>query len=137
MAASSKRIWSFLRASRSGALAPVLLFATLAACSSPPEVQACENYIKGIVDAPSTYRRASVSSVATTENGKPIQSVLITYDASNAFGVPMRDMKVCTFAIVDGKIETNGQENGDSSEVTRVTHQLDAATGRTSGGCCR
>jgi hypothetical protein len=49
----------------------------------------------------------------------------------------MRDMKVCTFAIVDGKIETNGQENGDSSEVTRVTHQLDAATGRTSGGCCR
>jgi hypothetical protein len=48
--------------------------------------------------APATYKRVS-SSLTVDQMGRHV--VFVTYDAHNAFGVPIRSHETCTFAAAD------------------------------------
>jgi hypothetical protein len=77
----------------------LLLFSSAACgCAPAPEERAaaaCEIFIKDQLKAPATYRRIS-SSLSRGEDG--IYVVFVTYDAQNAFGVPLRSHQTCRFS---------------------------------------
>ena len=119
----------------------------LAGCGNSA-IDGCEQFIKGSLAAPSTYRRIEVTeaNVPTNQNkllalGKDprivafekrmgiadrpltLHSVLITYEANNAFNAPLRDRKVCWF---------EGQEPVESNIKIGVSR----AEIHGSGQCC-
>ena len=79
-------------------------------------VKACEAFIAEGLRSPSSYRRVEVNDslkkLTPDPKAKSIvdrmqgyeREILITYDAPNAFGVPIRGMELCTF---------DAHENGD------------------------
>jgi hypothetical protein len=92
-----------------------------------PLLAACEEAMKERLKAPSTYRRISVSETkeplsfeqyyaARPESDavktvlirgateKPVKrTILIEYDAANAFGTPLRSRSLCTFEASDSR----------------------------------
>ncbi len=127
---------SFLpSATRFAAMAlPVIV---LAGCSQdPPEIRACEAYVKAFIDAPATYKRASASSFESVKDGQPIQSVTLNYDAANTFGVPVREMEFCKFALVRGKPVTRGYERGVGLDMLRTLRRIEKRGGGAPRGCC-
>lgn len=121
-----------------------LLF-SLAACDNDT-VKTCEQYIRGGLSAPATYKRISVSEATRpityaelTDMGKdpemvalakkmslpegPLDTVLITYDASNSFGVPIRSQQVCHF-------------EGEKPIKAMLDTGLSKAERKRDGSCC-
>lgn len=99
---------------------------SLASCGQP-EVKACEQFIKSGLKAPSTYKRLalSVHDERVTweqhlrespndrnveifrkayEHGQLRRIVALDYEASNAFGVPIRSSEQCAFGLQEGKV---------------------------------
>lgn len=99
-------------------IALALLF-PLAGCEKAT-VTTCEQFIRGGLSAPTTYKRIGIkesSRTATNEEllalGKDprmiafskrysipaggLHSVVIEYDAQNSFGVPLRSKQICLF----------------------------------------
>ena len=75
----------------------VLVIVGLFGCSKRdgPGVPECEDYVLSKFKALATYKRVSVTSVAMKDEAPPHQGVIIEYDASNSFGVPLRAMQLC------------------------------------------
>jgi hypothetical protein len=62
---------------------------------------ACELYIKGKLRSPSTYARISARPVLLKASQQV--SVLIEYDAANAYGTPIRDRDICVFSAPEAR----------------------------------
>lgn len=105
---------------------------TLGACN-PIEsgfVKACEAALQDRLKSPSTYKR--INLVQTVEpltvneyakgdqkifdfymksERKPVRHiVLFTYDASNSFGVPIRNVAKCSYDTIDGEKPVDSKE---------------------------
>jgi hypothetical protein len=99
---------------------PFIAAALLGSCSVPTEeekaVLACETWVKDRLAAPSTYRRINGSSAAAGTH----MLVSLSYEASNQFGVPLRESTACAFKIVAGKADFSGHyDDGKGSEDSR------------------
>jgi hypothetical protein len=104
----------------------------LAGCGSP-DVAACEEFIKGTLDTPATYKRADVRIIdepnlelaryleqtglkppATeayrvirdieVEQGLGLRRLVILFDADNAYGTPIRRAQTCAFKLDGGRV---------------------------------
>ncbi len=98
----------------------------IAACAKP-EISACEEFVKGGLRAPATYRRVSLETrdervtwdeylrespsdrgnemlKRAFDLGQERRIVSLTYDAQNGFGVPVRNMTRCAFRLSEGKL---------------------------------
>lgn len=101
----------------------LVAFATLVPALARAEsagVPECESYIAEKLLAPSTYRRVSASSTVIPDGKQGAYlSVLIAYDARNAFGVPIRERQSCSWPVRDGRpdlslvVEHDEVVNGD------------------------
>jgi hypothetical protein len=98
---------------------PVLASCSLVESSSDKAVKACEVFIKDGLRSPATYKLIK----ATTDDprtDKSIRSVFVEYDASNAFGTPIRAIEQCLF---------EADENGGLPDSASMN--LSAAMART------
>lgn len=59
-------------------------------------IEQCENFIKGKLVAPSTYKRISVT-VGIPDEAAGRQTVFINYDANNSYNTPIRGLEQCDF----------------------------------------
>ena len=85
-----------------GTAAAVALIARLVPPSGEERaIQACEKYIQGQLRSPSTYKRVGGIQIPPQieRYGDGIRTVIVTYDASNAFGTPVRGSAECAFAV--------------------------------------
>lgn len=141
------------------ALSSVAAFCALSGCSRleqwrQPEVAACEDFVRGKLKAPTTYRRAKSTVIdeklsleswnalqkvrlgamsdqfqdmtkrSSDEGG--VRSVLLEYDAENGFGVPMRGMEICKFLMSSfPKDEFEVKPDAESSKLARMIWQLE------------
>lgn len=70
-------------------------------------VVACEDQIKQRLKSPSSYNRVDmrVTKAVPGGEGTPTHfSLFITYEASNSFGVMLRDQALCTYVSKDGSV---------------------------------
>ena len=59
-------------------------------------IEQCEDFIKGKLVAPSTYKRISVT-VGIPDEATGRQTVFINYDANNSYNTPIRGLEQCDF----------------------------------------
>jgi hypothetical protein len=97
------------------------LLVVLAGCNAldRPEVKDCENYLKGKLRSPSTYKRISTYSYAA--NGK--QHVSIEHDAANAYGTPIRATQFCFYPIKNGKPDTSQYIDHDAALANQFSDE--------------
>lgn len=106
----------------------------------PPMVKACETAIKKRLRSPSTYKRINISRSSSRETASEFKAhiakeesseavrdmllrdmdqngpqrthytLLIEYDASNAYGAPIRDIAECAYT---GKSDSNAKDYFD------------------------
>ena len=115
----------------------VPLAALVVAGCGQPEIKACEQYAKSGLRSPATYRRAGVRTIdervtaeefLTRRGDNPkdharglfleglrrsntgIRNIVISYDADNAFGTPIRGEQICMFQLRDGKLVDDEKE---------------------------
>lgn len=119
---------------------------TLAGCGRP-DVKACEIFIKDGLRSPSTYRLISMSEQDEKVSKPPlpkeagelermaweqdkaqhgIRSLILEYDAANAYGTPIRGHQVCTFATIDGDLQDNATIDANTAH-RRAMEAFDAA----------
>lgn len=79
------------------------VLAVLSGCADKPEIKQCEDYIKGKLRSPSTYKRIKAEGVAVPFEKPTKYTVSVEYDAANAYGTPVRDTQLCIYPIRDGK----------------------------------
>ena len=105
--------------------AAFLGLSALAGCHGAyePGIEQCESELLAKLKAPSTYKRIKASTIIVTadvirqsnrelkkigieggtdENPADYLSVSIEYDASNSYGVPLRDTQTCRYAVSNG-----------------------------------
>ncbi|KQM37935.1 hypothetical protein ASE59_11585 [Sphingomonas sp. Leaf10] len=80
----------------------------LASCASPqqaepPAIAQCREYLLKKLKAPSTYKQIQADQVKM-DDGK--WSVVIQYDAANAYGTPIRDNQVCRYPDLNDQPDT-------------------------------
>lgn len=87
----------------------IAVILTLAGCSKPPapEIKDCESNLLSKLKAPSTYKRAAVSSIRISDAKSEYQSVSIDYDAQNSYGAPIRDKEICVYPIDGDTVRTD------------------------------
>ncbi|MEA3033983.1 MAG: hypothetical protein QOH86_1999 [Sphingomonadales bacterium] len=104
----------------------------LAGCGGgEPEIAACEQFTKSGLRSPATYRRAEVKTVdekvtpeelLSRRGDRPddparqlfldaykgdnlgVRNVIISYDADNAYGTPIRGQQICMFQLRNGQL---------------------------------
>lgn len=103
----------------------------LSACGQA-DVQACEQFIKSGLKAPSTYKQISLKTYdeqlslpeflqrtgqknlhpviqrgleLQAEDGLGLRTIVIESEAANGYGVPIRSTDICAFKLVGGKVE--------------------------------
>jgi hypothetical protein len=81
------------------------LLATSCAKELPPEVRSCEAGLVTDLLAPSTYKRVDYTVSDIVVNKRPVREVTINYDAQNAFGAPLRQVKDCRFLLNGGEAD--------------------------------
>lgn len=59
----------------------------------PDDVMICEEGVKALLRSPSTYKRIDITRL----NQPKYSLVMISYDAANAYGTPIRDTAHCEF----------------------------------------
>lgn len=136
----------------------ILLAATvLTGCSNPfgsAETRACEEFIKGTIASPATYKRAAVHAFdnATTraaikseygpegfdylpDHGLEVREVFIEFDMANEFGTPTRQAGSCKFLMADKKLLSTGAalDAAVSAAVARAALLNAAAAGAIAG----
>ena len=108
---------------------------SLTACSSADwdAVNTCEKFIKDNLRSPSSYeKQEAVWLEGTSEkHGKSVRTLLVTYDADNAFGAAIRGGERCHFEVDD---EGNFVADFD---FARVIATADRALGKRSECCVR
>ena len=132
-----------------------LAFLGLAACSSHPETSACEEYLKGGLKSPSSYKQVKISSFdsripfdawrnITRATGSKldndprivkvdrkyqadggIRTVLIEYDADNSFGASIRGTEVCKFLMTSFMEEDFLGDPGTSAALASSSRTME------------
>ena len=82
---------------------------------TPPEMADCEAIIQRKLLAPTTYRRISADSLRMDDLKPPAQWVVVEYDASNAYGVPVRERKICKYRLLNGAPDIANYTEADSA----------------------
>jgi hypothetical protein len=102
----------------------------LVSCSAvdAPEVTSCEQYVQAKLRSPSTYKRVSTATVRLADKGGPYQSVMIEYDAVNAYNAPLRDRQLCRFPIKDDRPDTSDYIDHDAALLDSVLKSGDNMT---------
>ena len=87
--------------------AGIVISANLAGCAAifSPEIEHCERELLRELRAPSTYNRIEADTTVMDHLKSAEFWVSIKYDAANAFGTPIRDEKICRYALVDGRAD--------------------------------
>jgi hypothetical protein len=102
-----------------------------------PEIDACEAYTKSGLRSPATYRKVAVKTIDESVTPEEflkrrgdnpsdparglfldgmrhskvgIRNVVISYDADNAYGTPVRAEAICMFELRDGKLKDDTKE---------------------------
>jgi hypothetical protein len=115
----------------------------LASCGQA-DVAACEEFLKGGLRSPATYRKVSVRTYdapitkqqataigARVYDNRPLtlRKVFIDYDADNAYGTPVRGIEMCAFVLLEGKLPDAGSLRtkvslaGTQRDYRRLTRQ--------------
>ena len=123
--------------------------------ASPPEVRACEAFTKDQLRSPSTFRIIKTVSNDTgkltlpefykligakpekgsiyeqndqlqVKQGLALRQLGFEYEASNAYGVPVKGYQVCAFRLIDGKLESEStlESNVSRAKLIDLTAQL-------------
>lgn len=121
------------------------LLLPLGACEKAT-VKTCEQFIRGGLSAPTTYKRIGITESSRTATDQELlslgkdprmiafskkygistgnlHSVIIDYDAQNSFGVPLRSKQICLF-------------EGDKPVQAMLDTGLSKAERKRDGTCC-
>lgn len=80
-------------------LAAIGMLVALAGCGGSPAIKKCEDYIVAKLRSPSTYKRISADGTAVPYESPTKYTVVIEYDAVNAYNAPVRDRQVCSYPV--------------------------------------
>src|SRR3546814_19071532 len=90
------------------------------ASREPDDVLICEEGLKALLRSPSTYKRIDIARL----NQPKSSWLMISYDAANAYGTPVRDTAHCEFPVGTSQntirpelttLSLNGRRRGDGS----------------------
>jgi len=114
-------------------LLPLIAMTGLAACDSVKgeALEMCEASLTRELRSPGSYQR--VSKVVTADVERAFVS--LTYDAANAFGTPVRGIKVCEYRVENGIIDTSVDlfQERVNAELWTAQKAADVATARVLG----
>lgn len=86
----------------------ILTLLVVGGCSQPKAAEPiaitqCRDYLLKKLKAPSTYKQIQADQIKM-DDGK--WSIIIQYDAANAYGTPIRDNQVCRYPDRGGQPDT-------------------------------
>lgn len=91
---------------RQGLLIAISGIAFLGGCKrTPPEIERCEELVRGELLAPTTYKRVAADTYRMDDVKPRAQWAVIDYDSANAYGVPIRGRRICKFPFVGNEID--------------------------------